>query len=167
MNIYKAVIRKDPTQLKAILAENRAIINDPEKGMRHTALMLAVMMERIESVELLLDFGADPNLQNIEGRTALHLFPEHQPIAWTSVSHKIKIAELLLQKGADLSITDQFGGQPLWYAVFYVKTPEDISLVKTYLKYGADPNYKNNRQSALDFAKQIEYQPLIEVLEGK
>ena len=81
MNIYKAVIRKDPTQLKAILAENRAIINDPEKGMRHTALMLAVMMERIESVELLLDFGADPNLQNIEGRTALHLLPERQPIA--------------------------------------------------------------------------------------
>ena len=74
---------------------------------------------------------------------------------------------MLLQKGADLSITDQFGGQPLWYAVFYVKPPEDISLVKTYLKYGADPNYKNNRKSALDFAKQIEYQPLIEVLEGK
>jgi ankyrin repeat protein len=48
--------------------------------MRHTALMLAVMMERIGS-ELLLDFGADPNLQNIEGRTALHLLPERQPIA--------------------------------------------------------------------------------------
>lgn len=167
MNIHQAAIKENPTELKRILEEHPENVNDPEKGMRHTALMLAVMMERIESVELLLDFGADPNLQNVEGRTALHLLPERQPIAWTSVNHKIKIAELLLQKGADLSITDQFGGQPLWYAVFYVKTPEDISLVKTYLQYGADPNYKNNKQSALDFAKKIEYQPLIEVLEGK
>jgi hypothetical protein len=32
---------------------------------------------------------------------------------------------------------------------FMSKTPEDISLVKTYLKYGADPNYKNNSKVPL------------------
>lgn len=167
MNIHQAAIKEDPSQLKTILDENRTLINEPEKGMLHTALMLAVKMERIASVQLLLDYGADPNLQNIEGRTALHLLPEHQPIAWTSVDRKIRIAELLLQNRADLTITDQFGGQPLWYAVFYVKNQEDINIVKTYLQYGADPNYKNNGQSALDFAKQIEYEPLINVLEGR
>ncbi|MBL1222391.1 ankyrin repeat domain-containing protein [Chryseobacterium sp. L7] len=166
MSIHKAAIKEDPTELIEILDRNKEIINEPEKGMLHTALMLAVKMERVESVQLLLDYGADPNLQNIEGRTALHLLPEKQPIAWTSVDHKVKIAELLLQNGADLTITDQFGGQPLWYAVFYVKKTEDIDLVKTYLKYGADPNYNNNGQSALDFAKKIEYVPLIEALEN-
>ena len=165
MNIQQAAIKENPSELKKIVEEHPENINEPEKGMLQTALMLAVIMERIESVQLLLDMGADPNLQNIEGRTALHLLPERQPIAWTSVSNKIKIAELLLQNGADLTITDRYGGQPLWYAVFYVKTLEDIDLVKTYLKYGADPDYKNNGQSALDFVKKIEYQPLIEVLE--
>ena len=166
MNIQQAAIKENPSELKKIVEEHPENINEPEKGMLQTALMLAVIMERIESVQLLLDLGADPNLQNVEGRTALHLLPERQPIAWTSVSNKIKIAELLLQNGADLTITDRYGGQPLWYAVFYVKTLEDIDLVKTYLKYGADPDYENNGQSALDFAKKIEYQPLIEVLEA-
>ncbi|AYZ12080.1 hypothetical protein EGY05_09135 [Chryseobacterium arthrosphaerae] len=167
MNIHQAAIKENQAELKKILEEHPESVNEPEKGMLHTALMFAVKMERIESVQLLLDYGADPNLQNVEGRTALHLLPEHQPIAWTSVSNKIKIAELLLENGADLTITDRFGGQPLWYAVFYVKTPEDLNLVKIYLKYGADPDYKNNGQSALDFAKRIDYQPLIEVLEAQ
>ena len=90
MNIQQAAIKENPSELKKIVEEHPENINEPEKGMLQTALMLAVIMERIESVQLLLDMGADPNLQNIEGRTALHLLPERQPIAWTSVSNKIK-----------------------------------------------------------------------------
>ncbi|MET3035950.1 ankyrin repeat domain-containing protein [Chryseobacterium sp. NRRL B-14859] len=166
MSIHQLAIKEDPSELKKMLEKHPENVNEAEKGMLYTPLMLAAEMERIESVTLLLEHGADPNLQNIEGKTALHLLPEQQPITWTSVEHKVKIAELLFQYKADLSILDQFGGQPLWYAVFYVKKPEDVKLVETYLKHGADPDFKNNGQSALDFAKKVGYQPLIEILES-
>lgn len=163
-HLHRAAMKEDPSQLKDVLAGNEWDVDGAEKGMWHTPLMLAVEMERIESVELLLNHGADPNLRNIEGMTALHLLPERQPIAWTRVENKLRIAELLLRHGADLEISDQYGGRPLWYAVFHVKEPEDVQLVEVYLKHGADPHYENNGQSALDFARKVAYPPLVEVL---
>lgn len=167
--VHKLAMKEDPSGLRKLLDENNEMVNEAENGMLHTPLMLAVEMERTESVQLLLEYGADSNLPNIEGRTALHLLPERQPIAWTGIENKLKIAKLLLRHGADLATCDRYGWQPLWYAVFYVKEPEDVQLVEMYLAYGADSNYKNenNGQSALDFAKKVAYRPLVEVLEGK
>ncbi|RVW07100.1 hypothetical protein EGT67_22950 [Prescottella agglutinans] len=165
--LHRSAMKEDPSQLKELLVGHGWDVDEVEKGMLHTPLMLAVEMERTESIELLLDHGADPNLQNIEGRTALHLLPERQPITWTRIENKVRIAELLLRHGADLAISDRYGGQPLWYAVFHVKEPEDVQLVEMYLNHGADPRYKNekNGQSPLDFAKKVAYRPLVESLE--
>lgn len=164
--LHKLAMREDPSELRAVLDGSRETVDDPEQGMLHTPLMLAVEMERTESVELLLEHDADPNRQNIEGMTALHLLPERQPIPWTDVATKVEIAELLLRNGADLAIANQHGAQPLWYAVFHVREPEDVRLVEVYLKHGADPRYRNNGQSALDFARKVAYQPLVKVLES-
>ena len=165
-HLHKLAMREDPSQLREVLEGNIDIIDATEQGMLHTPLMLAVEMERTESIKLLLEHGADPNLRNIEGMTALHLLPERQPIPWTDVGTKVRIAELLLDHGADLAISDQHGGRPLWYAVFHVREREDVRLVDVYLKYGADPHYENNGQSALDFAKKVAYPPLVESLES-
>ncbi len=164
--LHKLAMRDDSSELRVVLAGHTENVDAVEQGMLHTPLMLAVEMERTESVELLLEHGADPNRQNIEGMTALHLLPERQPIPWTNVETKVEIAELLLQRGADLAILDQHGAQPLWHAVFHVREPEDVRLVVVYLKHGADPRYRNNGQSALDFARKVAYQPLVKVLES-
>lgn len=165
--IFKLVKNQNSTELELALKNGLITnINLAESGMKTTLLMTAACLEIIDNVKLLLEYGADPNIQDIYGKTVLHLLPEQQPIDNGSIQNKVIIAEMLLKNGADLTIIDQYEGQPLWYAVFYVKKPEDMQLVGTYLKYGADPNYKNNGQSALDFAKKIGYKPLIEILQN-
>lgn len=164
--IFKLVKNQNSTELELALKSGLVTnSNLAESGMNTTLLMTAVCLEIIDNVKLLLEYDADPNMQDIYGKTALHLLPEQQPIDYTSIENKIAIAEMLLKNGADLSIVDQNGGQALWYAVFYAKKPEDIQLVEIYLKYGADPSFKNNGESALDLAKKFGYAPLIKILE--
>ena len=44
--------------------------------------------------------------------------------------------------------------------------PNQIRLVKLFLQFGADKNYKNLAgRSPLDFAIQVQYLPLLELLE--
>lgn len=167
MNIHKAAIKQVPTELKEILNKGYENIDKPEKGMLYTSLMLATEMERVQSVKLLLEYGADPNLQNIDGKTALHLLPEHQPIEWSSPENKVEIAALLIEHGADINIKDNYNNQPLWSAVFEAAdgNPEKLPLVDFYVKNNADINNKNKSdRSPLDFAKKVGWQPLIDIL---
>lgn len=167
MNIHQLAIKEDPSELKRLLEEHRENINEPEKGMLYTPLMLATEMERVQSVKLLLEYGADPNLQNIDGKTALHLLPEKQPIEWSSPENKVEIAALLIENGANINIKDNYNNQPLWPAVFEAAdgNPEKLPLVGFYVKNNADINNKNKSdRSPLDFAKKVGWQPLIDIL---
>lgn len=59
----------------------------------------AVHVGDIESVELLLDNGADPNLvYNHDNRTAIHT-----AITWGHISHNIHIINLLIKRGANVN----------------------------------------------------------------
>lgn len=63
-----------------------------------TALMLAVSHGRLDMVQLLLQSGADMNIQDEDGSTALMCAAEH---------HHVDIVKLLLaQPDCDLSIRD-------------------------------------------------------------
>lgn len=63
-----------------------------------TALMLAVSHGRLDMVELLLQSGADVNIQDEDGSTALMCAAEH---------HHIEIVKLLLaQPDCDLTVRD-------------------------------------------------------------
>lgn len=165
--IFKLVKNNDSKGLESALNNGQIPnVNLKESGMQTSLLMTAVSLEIIPSVKILLDYGADPNIQDIYGKTVLHLLPEKQPIEYSSIENKITIANLLFSKQADLNIIDKDGGQPLWYSVFYMKKPEDIGLVEVYLKNGANPTFKNNGESALDKANKLGYQPLINLLES-
>lgn len=60
--------------------------------------MLAVSHGRIETTNLLLNCGADVNLQDIDGSTALMCAAEH--------GHKELVKILLKRNGVDASLTD-------------------------------------------------------------
>ncbi|HCN50335.1 MAG TPA: hypothetical protein DIT10_14815 [Chryseobacterium sp.] len=168
MNIHQLAIKEDPTELKKMLEEHPESVNEKEKGMQQTPLMLATEMERVQSVKLLLEYGADPNLQNVDGKTALHLLPVKQPIKWSSSDAKIEMAVLLMKHGADINIKDNYNNQPLWTAVFEAADGdlEKLPLVELYVKNNADINNKNkSERSPLDFAKKVGWQPLIDILE--
>ena len=168
-DIFKLSIKGDTENLVKLLnnsSNKDGLINAKSGDIEYTPLIFAVLQERIETVRLLLEFGADPNLQDAYGKTALHLLPEKQPIEWTSINNKIKIAQLLIQNGADINKLDCEGAPPLFYATFYIKKEEDLKLLEFYLQNGANPNKKSDKgESSLEFAKRINSQIRIDLLE--
>jgi hypothetical protein len=61
-----------------------------------------------ESVELLLNNGADPNVQDFSGNTPLH---------FAASKGLVKVAELLINKGAQVNAQNKEGITPLSYAI--------------------------------------------------
>lgn len=63
---------------------------------------------------------------------------------------KNQVANLLIEKGADVNIADRTGTTPLHLAAKY-RTPELVDLL---IKHGADVNQKDeNNKTALDLAE--------------
>ena len=107
-----------------------------------TALMYASDYGHIESVKLLLDRGADPNIQNEFGYTALMYMDKSQGV-------RMEIVELLLDKGSDPNIQNEFG----YTALMYASTKGHTGIVKLLLDRGACPNVVSKEgKSALMWA---------------
>ena len=103
-------------------------------------------------VRILLNAGANPNIQNEFGNTVLHTAIRgwHQDIV-----------KLLLKAGADLTIKNNYGDTLLHKAVKMGHTP----IVLLLLKQGVDPNIKNNNgNTALHYAAIQEYKQIIYLL---
>lgn len=95
-----------------------------------TALMLAVSHGRIDMVQMLLDSGADINIQDEDGSTALMCAAEH---------NHIQIVKLLLaQPDCDLTITD-YVCLIIFCTVYFIVTVVRKVLVKiSVTKYERD-----------------------------
>lgn len=73
-----------------------------------TALMMAVKKkDNADGVRWLLGRGADPDIENYSGRTALHL---------AARDGRTEHVELLLAAGAAINVRDERGDTPLQYA---------------------------------------------------
>jgi len=84
------------------------------------------------------------NLQDSKAQTALH---------YAAVYSMFETAKLIVEKGGDLNISDEYGNDPLWTSALAAKG--DYRLVGFLIANGANPKHKNNvDKSVLDFAKQ-------------
>jgi len=107
---------------------------------RATTLMCAILTENVEMVSLLLELGANPNIQDYYGNTAL------------MYSKNVKITKKLLKYQADPNIPNEKGETPIIKAAKI----EDLGIIKQLLKHGADPHTTdNNGYDASDYAKKI------------
>lgn len=91
----------------------------------------------------LLAAGADPNVRDDWGRTALF---------YTTEANNIDVAELLLNSGADpnsaiesqeTSVAQQLGSTSLMAAFHWYSLAYDPTMFQLLLAHGADPNYRN------------------------
>jgi ankyrin repeat protein len=87
----------------------------------------AAMERNGAEVRRLLEAGADVNLAQADGSTALH---------WAAYHRDTDLARLLLEAGADPSAANREGSTPLWLAA----SQGDATMVETLLDGGADAN---------------------------
>ncbi len=93
-----------------------------------TPLMYAVLYADADAVRLLLENGADPNIRNEAGATAL---------MWAV--DDLEKTRLLVNNGADVNARSADGRTPLLIATGYYGADETIKLL---LEHGADPSIK-------------------------
>jgi ankyrin repeat protein len=93
-------------------------------------LFSAISSGNVELVKLLLDNGADLNVQNKYGESPLHKA--------CSGGHA-SIVKLLLEKGVGLNAQDKYGESPLHKACF----SGYYNIVKLLLEKGVDPNVQD------------------------
>ncbi|XP_068198701.1 nuclear factor of kappa light polypeptide gene enhancer in B-cells inhibitor, alpha a [Antennarius striatus] len=150
------------------LSHNHPFLN-VQNHQRQTALHLAVITEQLPLVERLLNAGADPQLTDNSGNTALHIackkgslacfslitqscqhhlasimsFPNyngHNCLHLSAINGYISLVENLVQLGADINAQEQCSGRTSLHLAVDLQNP---TLVRCLLDLGADVNCFN------------------------
>ena len=150
-------------QMDAIraLVETGANINQVSGGDGSSPIVLAISNAHYEAGKYLADHGANPNLSNMDGLTALYaaIDAQYAPLSWAPVAvtaqEKVSHLELmkdLLDHGADPNArlkkklwyrptshdhawTNPVGATPFWRAAY----ADDIEAMHLLIERGADP----------------------------
>ena len=94
----------------------------------HSAIELAAMRGNAETIQILVDYGADIHMRSRNGET-----PLHRAVGRSSNSNYQEIINALIELGADVDAETHLGHTPLHYA-------RDIFKLKQLLEHGASPN---------------------------
>ncbi len=134
----------------------------PDTGTEKNAVHVAVNRQDVDTLKLLLEFGADPDSLDSRERTAISYAcflkddltkllldfgadpnlcaPNWLPLAWAIDTNKLNQVQMLLQYGADPDGVSKNGETCLYYAAARPRA----SIVQELLDWGADANKKNS-----------------------
>jgi len=155
MSIFKRIIDNITGQKATTNDLGLNVLNVCKQNLLHTA----IADQNNETALDLINKGIDINAKDFKGRTPLH---------FAAAYNNLVISKVLLEKGAEVNLRDQYGNNPLWTAVFEGQKIKYYDLVILLLDYDADVyNVNNAGKTSIDFAKQVGYTNLIEILERK
>jgi uncharacterized protein len=132
--IFTYILRGEMENLKEILRSGEIDINQKNE-FGDTPLTQACEEGNKEMVELILSIKhLDINLAGMDEYTPLHCAVQKS---------FVQIVDLLLEHGAKVDVVDNDGNTPLVEAVMSNKDLRNADIIKSLLKYGADPNTPN------------------------
>ncbi len=135
------ISRRTRALIKALLdrgAEVNVLYQYKELG-RVSPLVLAALYDKLATVRLLLEHGADPNLKT-----------DDKPLNWVVQNPAdLELAQALLDRGADINAKDKNRWTALEYAVYQ----GNVQVVRWLLKRHADVHIPpHHGRSILSFA---------------
>ncbi|KAL2098673.1 hypothetical protein ACEWY4_005153 [Coilia grayii] len=141
--------------------DGRIINSKAESG--RTPLMFAASLQdsgaRSKFTQLLLEKGADVNIRDERGRTALSLACE---------LGYLDVVKLLVQFNADPEITDTWGNSALMYAAFAGHSQVLEFLVRAFKRLGLQVDHTNRAgHSAIQVADYFGHSQCVQALNGQ
>ncbi len=122
--VGQAILGSNPDFVKYLLDNGAKIDNKTDKAYFHLAMALGV--ENLKTIEILLDYGIDPNTRFSSTK---------YPVINNCVKCKNpKVLELMIARGADVNAKDGIGQSVLKYANGGKKVKKNIAILK---KHGA------------------------------
>lgn len=141
LNIFEASATGQTERVRALIKSDSALVNAFASD-GFFALGLAVFFGHAETVDLLIDAGAEVNMAS---RESMKVTPLHSAVA----ARQLTIARKLIAHGADVNARAENGFTPLQEA----SANGDIEFAKLLLENGAEINAKaNNGKTPLAFA---------------
>jgi len=153
LDIYEAAALGNLPRLKNLLDHDKSLLRSYSPD-GFTALALAAYLGQRDTVQHLLEAGADPNAvaKNETGFTAL--------TGAVSQNHN-EVAKILVEKGANVNYSYEGGFTPLIHAAH----AGNLELVKLLLEKGADPNAKNSEgKTPMAYARDKGHNKVVELL---
>ncbi|XP_076978181.1 DNA-binding protein RFXANK [Tamandua tetradactyla] len=153
LSIHQLAAQGELSQLREHLRKGDKLVNKPdERGF--TPLIWASAFGEIETVRLLLEWGADPHILAKERESALSL---------ASTGGYTDIVGLLLERDVDVNSYDWNGGTPLLYAV----RGNHVKCVEALLARGADLTTEaDSGYTPMDLAVALGYRKVQQAIEN-
>lgn len=125
--ILQAIRRGDETEVLRHLAEDPEVVHATDDRNR-SPLHVAAGAGQAGIVGLLLDRGADPNLQDHDG---------HSPLHWAGMYGRDAALQVLLDHGVELELRDDYGRTAL---LLVARESGSVAAARALLEHGADPD---------------------------
>ena len=109
--LIEAVVSQNTEAVETILKAG-AHINVQDEAFGNSPLHAAIIVEKHRIVKLLLEHGADFNMQNSRKQTPMHLAIEATK---RQTNRSFRVESLLMKAGADMHAADFFGRTPAHY----------------------------------------------------